>query len=287
MKFKYIFLLLIAPLFTFVGCDKEDYTGGSTLIPSSPSATMSHDIPASMVEDNVVFPVTITLSEAQIVDILIGISVLDGGTATEGADFITDHELNIPAFSTSGTFDVEIGRDVEIEGTETFSIQVGDSRTANVDFSPQTITVELQNYVSPDLDITYDWEGSAVVDDTVRVFCEHVDLDVYVFDVDGNDLGIYDAATGDCPEHMTFSGMDDGDYYLWANLWYNDIHPSDGSTISFPITATFVQGGLFSESIIQADPINSDDLDYYDGGAVFKPIARVSVSGTSYTIEAL
>ena len=286
MKNKNIlYLCLLCLAIVVTSCNKDDYTGDSTLQVSNPTATLDITIPDSMVEADMSFPFTITLDQAQVVDLHFTMS-LGEGTATEGEDFDYTHDIVIPAYALSGSGSIDIHNDLTIEDAETFTVIFGATSTPNVNFAQVERTVTLQNFVSPDLNMFFSWDGTAVVDGAEVSFCDYVDLDVYVFDTDGNDLGIYDAATGACPEAMVFSGMTDGTYQLMTNLWSSGIIPSDPAVIiEFPITGTFVRGGLFSQSITQSSE-NSFSTADGDSSEDFRPLATVTIANGEYTITA-
>ena len=177
--------------------------------------------------------------------------------------------------------------DENIETNESVTFQIGDVSLSNLNFTPQSFTVELQNFVKPNLDLTFDWGATVSYDGAEVELCDEVDIDILVFDVDNNDLGIYGAATGACPEHLNLEGLPDGDYYLWANLYASTVAPTDGSIISMPITVTATQPGLFEGVVYNQLPASvitsSDPTD----GSTLKPVAKVTVVGTTYTITPL
>lgn len=285
-----LYVLLLALSAFVASCSKEDYTNESTLTASDAKGTLTWTAPTSIVETDTVFPFTITLDKPQVADIHIVVSQV-GGDAEAGTDFDVSDELIIPAFTTSVSGEFKIYNDAAIEGAETVTIKIGDNSLANIDFQPVEKTVEIGNAVGSALDLVFDWEGSAMVDGTEVSFCDGVDMDIYVFDVDQNDLGIYGAATGACPEHLVLDGWDNGDYYLWANLYANGIRPTDGSVVQFPITVSASQSGLFENETYNqaaANVITSADPDYLtDEANTYKPIIKVTVSGSNYTITVL
>lgn len=277
-------VLLVCFALFMSACEKEDYTGQSTLKATDAKATLEWTAPASLVEDNLVFPFTLTLDKPQVADIHIYIS--SSGTADDH-DYSVTQEIIIPAFRTSASGEFKVFGDADIEENETVTVQIGDNRTTNVNFATETKTVEIQNRVYPNLDLTFDWSGTVTYDGTSVSLCDSTDIDVLVFDADNNDLGIYGAATGSCPEHLTLETQPDGDYFMWANLYASTIVPTDGSVVSMPITTTATQPGKFknvvySQSaasvITSADPID---------GSTLKPVIKVTKSGSTYTITPL
>ncbi len=268
-------------LLGFSQCKDEDFTDYSNLTATNPTASVEWTAPASTTERDDVFPFTITLSEPQVVDVRVNVSVVEGGTATEGEDFDIDHLVIIPAGTTMGSGALTTYNDLVVEGSETFTIQIGDERTSNVNLTTTTYDVTLNNFVSNTAVAIYDWSGTAMVDGVERVFCDEVDIDVLIYDEAMMDSGNYDAATGDCPEDMSFgTTWADGTYYLVLNLWSNGIVPTDGSTVTFPMTVYLTRGGLYNDVMLPVDPavyINSDDA-----AGVEKTLYKFVKSGTTY-----
>lgn len=285
---KKIHFLLPALLAVFVGiasCDKEDYTGQSTLQATDAVGTLTWSAPASITETDTVFPFKVTLDKPQIVDVHIYISQT-GGNATAGEDFSFTDEIIIPAFRTEGSGELKISNDTEIEGTETITLKIGDDRLSNLNMAPQSKTIELLNAVSPDLDLTFDWSGNVMVDTTSVALCDAVDIDIFLGSVDEPDFSLPYAATADCPEHLVMSGLPDGEYYVWANLWASSIAPADGSVIPFPVTTIASQAGLFeNEAYSQAE--NNIILSTDEAENTFKKVVKITKSGINYTIVAV
>lgn len=290
-KTYFLYTALLLMLCAFISsCSKDDYTGQSTLKNSGAVGTLNLDAPAVMEEKDTTIKFSITLDKPQVVDIKVRIHT--SGDAELDHDYaLKSTELIIPAFTTSVTSELKIFNDTEIENADTIILTIGDETTANLNFSPQTKQIILTNAVSSDLDLTFDWSGTAAYDGIEVALCDSVDLDMYVFDADGNDLGIYGAATGDCPEHLGTAGWADGDYYITANLYINRVRPTDGTVVEFPITITATQAGLFEDAMYHqaaANVIKSTDPDYYDDGAgVFKAVIKISKSGKNYTLTVL
>lgn len=290
MKKSYSLLLILLVLgVAIASCEKDDYTGYSTLEASDAKGTLSWSAaapPASMVEQDTTFNFTITLDKPQVADIHIVIKQT-GGNATKDSDFTLTDEIIIPAYQTTGSGAFKVIADENIETNETVTFQIGDISLGNMNFTPQSFTVELQNFVKPNLDLTFDWGGTVSYDGAEVELCDEVDIDILVFDVDNNDLGIYGAATGACPEHLNLEGLVDGDYYLWANLYASTVAPTDGTIVSMPITVTATQPGLFENVVYNqqaASVITSSDP---TDGSTLKPVAKVTVVGTTYTITPL
>jgi hypothetical protein len=166
--------------------------------------------------------------------------------------------------------------------------------------NPTPVNLTITNFVSPDLEVAFYWNADVVIAGDTYDAAEYIDFDFLVspeaeFDIAdpwASEIGIYDAATGSHPEEMTLSGLDDGSYLLWCDLYYNDfVGYSDGS-VKIPIIATFTrQGTTVIETEVGMDPAemmadntpgwDNDPPETYVYNAV---IAKVTVAGNKYTI---
>lgn len=306
-KYKNIlFSGLLASVMVFTtSCDlgeQEDTTGLATISASSPTVTITPNDFDNIngVEEDATYTYTVSLSEPQIADIKIQV-FQSGGTATEGEDFtLGEHTLTIPAYETSTTGSITIIADTEPEDSETLQITIGDQTTANAVFTPQVYDFVLDNYVSDVLDITFDFCVDVIFGGDAYAWADFGgDPDVFVSDAEGFDIndpwatwnGTDYAATGDCPEvlHMDKADWGDGEYVLWHEL-YSNVNYAFWDPQIIPITATFVQSGLFRKTIVQDDSqaINSNDIGVadgdYDGGPIHGVIAIVTIAGDTYSI---
>lgn len=286
MKNTKYFLLYFAAVLVLglTACKKkDDFTGASTLKATSPTASKSLQDSYTMIEKDTIIPFTITLSEPQIVDVKINISVADGATATEGSDFDFTHSITIPAYSTSGSGEVKIYSDVTVEGDETFTLVLGDNKTANVNFAPRNVVFTLQNFVASYINVTFDWNNTVDLDGTEVSLCDSVDMDIYFMDKDTVDTQIYSAASAACPEVFTTNpAWSADDYFFWSNLWENHVRPASG-TIDFPITITVTRPGVSPVSFLQPTPsiTTSDDADnVVDGQFVIKNVVQLKIKAS-------
>jgi len=280
-----IYILIAISLLTIVSCEKDNYTGDSTVTVRNSVGTISFDLPAEIVENDTAFTYTVTIDPPQVVDLHIPVTASSEGTATEDEDFTIDHLLVIPAFTSTASGNLTIAEDAVIEGDETVVIQIGNTANANLNLAQTTSTITLKNFESGDLDVYADWGGTTSVGGMDYDLCESVDLDMYLYNSAYENMFAYDGATADCPEHLTISGLEDGVYGLYANLWASAVPADSLEIVSYPITVTFVQGGVLEETAIQSSEsaINNSDLDYYAGGSVLKLVAEITVSGSNYT----
>jgi len=305
MKNIFLKIGLIFSIFALiVSCDEEnDYTGDSTTQATSGNATISlgFDATQSFVEKNEVYTYTITLSEPQIADVKIPITLV-GGTATEHSDFDFDHEVKISRNTTSAVGTISVYADTDPEGTEDFTLQIGASEgISNATVSPQTVNFTLDNFVSDVLDISFDFCVEVTSDgDSYDWPTYGGDIDVLIssvadFDINdpwASDLGFYGAASSDCPELLTLDKADlgDGDYVLWHDLYGNG-NSSFWESQIIPIVATFTQAGLFQVTVTQDDSQaqNAQDPgaadDDYAGTRVNGVVALLTIEGDLYIVK--
>jgi hypothetical protein len=151
MKLNFIkkTLLLFALSIAIVGCDEEDQTGHSQQVPSDTTLSVSLDFANPIIfkeaDGDMVYNYTVSLSETQISDTRLYIQQT-GGTADDH-DIAMTSLIVIPAGYLTGSGEIMIYADEEIEGDETAIIEIGDVRTANAAFTPVTVNINIVDYV--------------------------------------------------------------------------------------------------------------------------------------------
>ncbi len=226
-----------------------------------------------------------------------------GGTATVHEDYDIEQGVVAP-YTTSGQIVITIYEDEAIEETETLNLEfITGPSLANKFLSnpntqlPDPLSLTIENYVSDDLVMTFDWETGIEFGGVVYGACDNIDLDVFVSDADGFDIndpwatfnGTNYSATGDCPEAFDWILADwgDGEYIIWHENWSNGFAGLGTNTL-VPITATFLKPGGWEQVVVQDDSqaLNSD----YGGEADDVPfmthgfIAKLTVANGLYTI---
>ncbi|MGB0974288.1 MAG: hypothetical protein ACPGU9_04775 [Flavobacteriaceae bacterium] len=274
----------------FTSCNDDDHTGQSTMDYSPVTITLSSSSPTVFSENAIdaddasTYTVTIdaTIPEAQYIQYKIDL-VQTGGTAD--SHDISLGTITIPVGATTASATVEILQTGDIEGDETFTV-TGVSR-ANAIVAPYEYSGTITNdYINDVLEMGLEWEGTVEFETDYSNgeynFCA-MDFDLLVYDpVTFADLGMYDAATSACPEHINFdASTPDGDYLMVANLYAND-YETLGLGADVPLTLTYTQE-YFEEStdgsITIPDAFNTDNP---AGGSA--AIATITKAGTSYTI---
>jgi len=297
-KIIYLFIITIISL-SIVSCEKDDYTGDSTLVPRNSTGTLTFDLPTEIEDTDGVFEYTVTVDPPQVVDLNIPVRALPDGTATEGEDFTLDHNLFIPAFTTTASGSFTVINDCDIDSGETVVIEIGNPDNTNLNLNQSQHNINLKNFESGGLDVYCTWDGmtelgraywnqiDTIIQDQEFALCDYVDIDMYLFDADGTNLFGYDGATASCIEHLLIEGLEDGTYELAANLWASGV-PFDSLLMqqaTFPISVNFDQCGLISTTETQSEEsaISNLDLDYYMGGSVYKTVAEITVTGNKYS----
>jgi hypothetical protein len=282
---KNIAVVLLAFL-VFTGCDDEDFTGNSSLTPTTGATISVSGLPSSapnFLEMDTTFTFTVTLSEAQVVDVPVYISQ-SAGDASLGADFTIDNNNSrvvIPAFSTSGTVTISVLGDTEPEGTETFTIQIGDERTDNATITPVEVTFTIGNVVSEDLSMNLEWATAAVFDASGAELGA-TDVGDLTFNLLAADT-LYSQADGASFESLGLSGSaPNGTYDIAVGIWgFIDLGDVDAGPYSFDLSVTSNQGGVGSAGSLAATGALSTDNcldDYVIVGSVTK-------AGSTYTIS--
>ena len=249
--FKYKYALAIALLAAVgVACETDDYTGDSTLTPSNPTVTIEIPNPEiTLLEKDSVFEFTVTLNEPQIVDIAIYIKMI-AGDATEGDDFTiqsANSRVFIPAYRTSGKAIVKVNMDEVPEDTETFTLQIGDERTANATITPKTVKFTVNNVSEGELPLALSWAT-----DFVDVAGEPVEPEdaanmiLYITDLDHT---VIEEVDGDgFEEFLMDETLPDGEYLIRAGI-AEAIDPGDlGDPAVLDLMLTFSQLGKIAET---------------------------------------
>ena len=219
--------LFVALIFVFNACNKDDYTGHSTLSPTNPTISVDFGTIGSIPdagdytgETDSTLTVNLSMDVAQIVDVAVFVTVVSG-TATVDEDFsLSTDMVMIRAGETTASFDVTILKDEIFEATETFTIQVGDDRTANATIVPVTSQYTIPNATEDDLVINFSWgiaEGLHDVDGEPIGPTDLADMRLLVMDmafniVAGADGGSFETA-------VLPTSMADGDYYVATDFY--------------------------------------------------------------------
>ena len=222
-------------------------------------------------EDEGTYGFTVTLDKPQTKDIHIKISQISG--TADSDDFTFDNDLIIKAYSTSASGSISILNDKTPEDDESFTLQIGDVNTSNATLAFKTVTFNIKNYLSPDLDLVFNYSKAFNLINTLTMepiatsLCAIAyDMDFYILDSNFSDTGIYDAAAAGCPEKVTMdpARFPDGIYYVvydvydTGNINGGTNTTSDGLNQAYhdpfliPISVDYIRpGGITSGNFVQ------------------------------------
>jgi len=257
LNIKFSFLLAAMVVFLF-SCETEDYTGYSTIVPTNPTITISNNYTSiNMIEKDSIFTFDVTLSVAQIVDVYVYIKQIDGD-ATEGSDFVILNDagrLTIPFGSTTGKLMVKVLSDDIFEGAESFTLQLGDERTANASVTPITVLFTIANTFEDEIEFSLTWNSDAIGLDGELI--DPLDLADMVFvltDMDLNPLVEIDGAGFEA--FSLLPAAPDGDYYL-ATYFYAAMDLGDQGSANLNLTLDYYQAGVQAGSFEHLEALNT------------------------------
>lgn len=220
--FPFIAFVMIA-LVVITGCKKDDHTGYSTLEPVTGvtlTITPNFTSPVTLVEADSTFNYTVTMNQAQLVDVKLYVSVT-ATSATAGEDFDYLGSITIPAGGTTASGWIKIMQDDVFEEEETLTIEVGDATFANADLTPVSYSFTLQNYSEEDLQVTLAWEPSTDIYDThgdLYTGDGLADMILTIYDVTGD--SVFAQADGSTYEELILShNIADGEYRVMASFY--------------------------------------------------------------------
>jgi len=256
-------LFLFTATILFSCTDNENYTNKSNLnVSNSSVARLTSSTPSlsftavntSNESAEMNYVLTATLSTPQSVAVRLAIiQVL--GTAVANVDYTADNYIVIPANSLSGTTTVKIKNDIDIETDEDFVLEIG-KNAANVIFTPITVKFKIQNYLSNNLDLKFNFNKSFSIGANSLTLCGiGYDMDFYLLDSSFNDTGIYDAAASGCPELLTFTPtlVPDGTYHIFYDIYATGgLQNAYHDPFTIPITVNYIrEGGITSGTFAQ------------------------------------
>lgn len=276
---KFNLIALLAMVFFVSSCDDEDNTGYSELTKTNPTITVSgiQDGGYSLIEADTTYKFDVTLSEAQISDISVYVTQTDGD-AILGEDFEivnTNNRIYFPASKTTATLEIKILNDDLSEGVESFTLTIGDERTANATINPVTVTYTLGNYAADDLNIELAWDievydqyGDAI--DATDV----ADMILTIYDADGVMITQADGASFE--EAVLEATEADGSYYVVASFFAVEQYPD---AVGVDLTLDFSQVGVLEKTISNSGVLQTNQC------GIYFQLAEIVKLGTTYTIN--
>ncbi|MFC4738904.1 hypothetical protein ACFO3U_02755 [Flavobacterium ponti] len=227
---------------------------------------------------------------------------LCSGTETADSDGFgpIGYIVTVPAYATSGTFDVTAVFDLLPEGSETLQLRLYSDSYARglVAEGSDMINITINNKQSTDFVAVVDWTQNYI--DSFGTLQEGVYLDA-----DGDphsfcdldfDLEIYDEffssvvadSYSSCPEMITLdaSTTPDGTYQIVPSLWTTTGNILPASDFFFKVKVTMSKPGVWVKEI------NVDDnWKFSEGGAqqsnpnAYYPVATLVKTGTTYVLK--
>jgi hypothetical protein len=252
--------LLTALAFSIGACDKnEDPDSVITSFKAVP-ATLDAATPAVVVaeEDEGTYPFTFALTSDQVNPITLEVGVGASSTATEGVDFeLTTHEIEIGGLEGQDGFEVGVTvlqDGINKEEDETIFLTFTTSGPSGVVSSETKVLTIVDSdvnamTVSVDFDSEFDFQG-----ETFHL-ADFVDIDMYVYDSNGDEITGFAGATGANPEEADAEFETDGTYEVWVNFWDRYPFETEKCTDEFgneysclgplnvPLNLTFTRGG--------------------------------------------
>lgn len=280
-----ILIGLFAVLFAFSACKKDDFTGHSQLnaVDGLTLSVSGLNAGYNLVEKDTTYTFDVTLSDAQIVDITIYISMI-GGDATEGADFEFDHSITIPAFSTKGTAAISVFADELIEGVETFKLQIGDYRTTNADITPVEVEFTIGNLTDDDFAVDMSWDTDALSAIGIDLSpTDAVDLRMLILDDSkGAIIAVEDG--GSFETYAAWDTLADGTYYIATDIYSTVNAGQFNAPITLDLMLEFNQTGKVNGDMLSFPAVMTNQ---FVCPSYRVQLAKVVKSGSSYTYESM
>jgi hypothetical protein len=285
MKKHILYIFLISLGFTSCDDNEESSVAIKSYSPITIDISISDNdvtIDESAIDgDAVAYEVTATLPEVQTLDYVINFEQ-NGGTS-DSDDFET-HNIIIRAGELSGTSDIEILKTGNIEGDETLSIKAVTFEEVAQLSGDVEFKANIENdFVDETLSITTSWSGSHTFTapgdtEVILDFCA-IDLDVWLYTIDGIELGPL-GASSNCPETGTIpQDLPDGEYFLVVEVFENNL-AGYGQTEPVPVRISYNQtnsgSGSFTSNVFSLASV--EDL---------TAVATITKSGYNFTVNPL
>jgi hypothetical protein len=324
---KYNLLGLALILAGMIACDTAEQDVSPIGSPDGyTKATFTTDFTGGTVDESDTIVYTVTINKTIDRSLTISARIISG---TANDDDITVVPGVIEPYKTTAEVMVIFNEDWDAEATETMKLEFGvfsiaDRYLLNETTVNPVLNLTLNNVVSGILSVSLDWHAdvtvynivdvkvstgtySLIVRDTVEVLknAYAIDFDMFVSEAVGFDIAdpwssnIVDAAaTGSCPEVFELSGLADGEYVIWTDLWANGLYSVTAPTVFYGfkdatqlalVTTHFTRQGTALDLVVAQDPEMAPTVDtpgYDDDGTIFNGyVAKIIVAAGQYTIE--
>ena len=286
-KIYKIALVLSAFIFTLACENSDDANGDSVASPSNPSLSVSLGFSAnqSLVETEADYPFTVTLSEAQVADVVIYLELLSNSTATDGDDLSFPHSIRIPAGSTSVSDVITIHGDDLVEETETATIKIGTGVESNVSATnSETVSFSIMNFTDGDVAIDMTWSSSTDFTDNLgNAIDDEAIADLILYVTDPNiptsiNYVTVDNAAG-FESFVFLESFPDGEFYLVGEFY--SAEDFGGNTADLDVSLTFNQPGVINDHVVTIPgALNTGNVSCQS-----TVLAKLTKAGSSYSIE--
>lgn len=297
---KYIASLLLAGLAIY-SCQDDDSTNiGSSVKPNLTSTTTS---------------VTVTEGEDAVLNFKLDkpsnkpaqyrLVMLDESTAVDQEDYVipgcrsndpdcvaieenggpVGYIFTIPAYTTDYSVSIQTFADELPNETKNLKLKVVSNRTLIGTVGDVIIDINIENFVSSDLSIRLNWDGTFTSDGEEAEFCD-VDMDLELYSPDGE---IYSFSYNDCPEALVLGPEvddalpSDGTYYLDVSLYttagYNE-------AVNIPARMNFFKAGTSLNRTVDISsffPMADGGLEEGNGNALIT--FEITKTGQTYVIK--
>ncbi|MES2813072.1 MAG: hypothetical protein V4670_11430 [Bacteroidota bacterium] len=280
--------LIACSAIVLYSCDNEDGTGYSTTHANEDVTGFVANNAVETITEGESFPLVINIDKPQPVDIHVKVKLVSA-TADPDHDFEYPHEIIIPAYATSGQALVKTTDDCDYETPTDFTLEIGDNTTSNAAIPVKTVKFNILNKVGTDLEIEFDYDKAYVDGSTATtLYDEGYDVDYYILDSNGDDIGNYEAATGDMPETLALSAgeLPDGEYQIWQDLWEDAGVPLAVTTpFTIPTHVNYYKcgseqlNGTFTQE--SGFELNSTDIEHNP----WNYVVTIVVNGGTYTLK--
>lgn len=297
--FKLTYVVAASLLVALSSCSEDDPTTGRTGKSVVTATQTTYTIKEGQklgIELNVDTPLSQTME--------FKLQVLSTSTATMDDDYAVDadhtditwgaepgYKIVFPAYASSHTIDLSTVIDFPlVEDTETVTFKLTSAGNGNglVKAGSDIITVNIENETrSPILDLTFNFDTNFDYMGTPLSTCMiGYDVDIIVYDENGNDLGVFDGQTGACPEMVSLDmrNYPDGTYVFKGFLYDDSGLSGAGITPAFdiPINVDYDRPASSLSGTFNQNAANYLTSDSVPGDEVY--IMTVVIDNGNYTI---
>ncbi len=289
---QFLFTVLSLSCLLFVGCYEEDLTGASSLeVATGVQGTISFVAPLTATKTvnesaKETFEFTVTLTKPQSADVHVTVSQIAGNADSD--DFKFTNDVVIPAYATKATGTISISNDDIQEGTETFTLQIGDVNTSNASVAQKTVTITILNSTLTSLLTELSW--STTIKDlsgTLIAPTAAADLRLLITKLDYNTsaaLQTIDASTTAFESYEMLSTFADGTYLVVADAKSFKDMGSQGF-FDVDLTVKFNQAGVYNNMAFTFPAAMKSENTATCGASGYYKLAQITKVGSTYTIS--